>query len=107
VNRANYKSGEDNEPAYWDVFSVVHAWLFVMVLPSAFTNPHSRNSAAAHRHGAYDYLMNDHDRAMFEWVKKFNPYDLYSKGRPKPDLAELKPYYDDLFAEFFPARIAW
>ena len=33
-----------------------------------------------HREGAYDYLMTDKDRQMFEWVKKFNPYDLYSKG---------------------------
>ena len=62
---------------------------------------------ACHRQGAYDYLMNEHDREMFAWVKKFNPYDLYSKGQAKPDVKELKPYYDDLFAEFFPARIAW
>jgi inositol oxygenase len=62
---------------------------------------------AAHRHGAYDYLMSDHDRTMFEWVNKFNQYDLYSKGRPKPNLAEIKPYYDALFNEFFPAKLAW
>ena len=37
----------------------------------------------AHREGAYDYLMNDHDREMFEWVKTFNPYDLYSKSAVK------------------------
>jgi inositol oxygenase len=45
--------------------------------------------------------------AMLEWVKKFNPYDLYSKGNTKPNLEELKPYYDDLFAEFLPDRIDW
>ena len=28
---------------------------------------------AQHREGACDYLMDDHDREMFEWVKKFNP----------------------------------
>ena len=60
-----------------------------------------------HREGAYDYLMNQHDRDMFQWVRKFNPYDLYSKSSEKPKLAELKPYYDDLVAEFFPDRIAW
>ncbi len=27
----------------------------------------------AHREGAYDYLMNDHDRKMFEWVKDVQP----------------------------------
>lgn len=62
---------------------------------------------AAHRHGAYRHLMNDHDVEMLEWVNKFNVYDLYSKGHAKPDMKELKPYYDDLFAEFFPEKIAW
>lgn len=62
---------------------------------------------AAHRHGAYRHLMNDHDIEMLEWVNKFNVYDLYSKGHTKPDVKALKPYYDDLFAEFFPAKIAW
>jgi inositol oxygenase len=62
---------------------------------------------AAHRHGAYRYLMNDRDVEMLEWVNKFNVYDLYSKGDSKPNLKELKPYYDDLFAEFLPAKIAW
>jgi inositol oxygenase len=33
-----------------------------------------------HKHGAYDHLCNDKDRAMLEWVLKFNKYDLYSKG---------------------------
>jgi inositol oxygenase len=62
---------------------------------------------AAHRHGAYKHLMTQQDIDMFEWVNKFNVYDLYSKGHTKPDLKALKPYYDDLFAEFFPAKIAW
>ena len=62
---------------------------------------------AWHRHGAYDYLCNEQDCAMLPWVLKFNPYDLYSKGHTNPNLKELKPYYDDLFAEFFPAKIAW
>ncbi|MBS1813911.1 MAG: inositol oxygenase [Acidobacteria bacterium] len=62
---------------------------------------------AWHRHGAYEYLCNEQDRAMKEWVLKFNPYDLYSKGHTKPNMAELKPYYDDLFAEFFPEKLDW
>ena len=60
-----------------------------------------------HRHGAYDHLANDQDRKMLEWVLKFNQYDLYSKGHTKPSVQELKPYYDDLFAEFLPERVAW
>jgi len=62
---------------------------------------------AAHRQGAYGYLMSDHDVEMFEWVKKFNPYDLYSKGSAKPDVKALRPYYEDLIAEFFPAKLRW
>ncbi len=61
----------------------------------------------AHRHGAYKHLMSKHDEEMFTWVRKFNPYDLYSKGAARPNVAELKPYYEDLFAEFFPAKLHW
>jgi inositol oxygenase len=60
-----------------------------------------------HKHGAYDYLCNAKDRSMLPWVLKFNQYDLYSKGHTKPDLKALKPYYDDLFAEFVPPTLAW
>jgi inositol oxygenase len=61
----------------------------------------------AHRHGAYKHLMSAHDEEMFAWVRKFNPYDLYSKGAAKPNLKELRPYYEDLIAEFFPGQIDW
>lgn len=60
-----------------------------------------------HREGAYDYLMNDHDREMMQWVKTFNPYDLYSKGETKPNTAELRPYYEKLIAKYFPAKLAF
>ena len=62
---------------------------------------------AAHRHCAYRHLMNAHDEQMFEWVRKFNPYDLYSKGRERPNQPEILPFYEDLISEFFPAQIAW
>jgi inositol oxygenase len=58
-----------------------------------------------HREEAYGHLMSDHDRKMFEWVKKFNPYDLYSKSPTPPDLTELKPYYEDLLAKYLPQTI--
>ena len=51
--------------------------------------------------------MSNHDEEMFAWVRKFNPYDLYSKGATRPNVQELKPYYEDLFAEFFPAQLDW
>lgn len=61
----------------------------------------------AHREGAYDYLMNNKDREMFAWVKKFNPYDLYSKGAERPNVEQLRPYYDELIHEYFPEKLAW
>ncbi|MHB1424036.1 MAG: inositol oxygenase family protein [Gemmataceae bacterium] len=62
---------------------------------------------AAHREGAYAHLMNDRDREMFAWVREFNPYDLYSKAETRPDVAQLRPFYEDLIAEFFPPSLAW
>jgi inositol oxygenase len=60
-----------------------------------------------HREGAYQHLMNDHDRELFAWVHKFNPFDLYSKSDSKPDRDALRPYYEDLVSGFFPAEIDW
>jgi len=60
-----------------------------------------------HRERAYNHLMNDHDREMFEWVVKFNPYDLYTKSSQRPNVEELKPYYCELIDEFFPGELRW
>ncbi|HUS08566.1 MAG TPA: inositol oxygenase family protein [Bryobacteraceae bacterium] len=60
-----------------------------------------------HREGAYSDFMNDHDREMLPWVQKFNPYDLYSKSSEKPDAVKLRPYYEELIAEFFPPKLRW
>jgi len=62
---------------------------------------------AQHREKAYDHLMNDHDREMFKWVDEFNKYDLYSKSHEPPDAVALRPYYEELIAEFFPKTLAW
>jgi len=61
----------------------------------------------AHREGAYTHLMNDRDREMFGWVRQFNPFDLYSKSAEKPDAKKLRPYYEELIAEYFPDKIRW
>ncbi|WP_343688981.1 inositol oxygenase family protein [Chitinophaga sp.] len=58
-----------------------------------------------HREHSYEHLMTKHDKEMFEWVKKFNPYDLYSKSPKPPVISELKPYYEDLIAKYLPATI--
>ena len=60
-----------------------------------------------HREGAYSYFLNDEDRAMLKWVKAFNPYDLYTKSSQRPNLKELRPFYDGLIKEFFPPVLNW
>lgn len=60
---------------------------------------------AWHREGAYDYLLDDHDREMLKWVQLFNPYDLYSKSPTPPDWNELKPYYESLVKKYLPAEL--
>jgi len=58
-----------------------------------------------HREGAYDYLLDDHDREMLKWVKLFNPYDLYSKSPTPPDWTQLKGYYEDLVRKYLPETL--
>lgn len=61
----------------------------------------------AHREGAYGHLMNADDRKYFNAVKAFNPYDLYTKSAERPDAEKLRPYYEDLWNEFFPPQLAF
>lgn len=61
----------------------------------------------AHQGGAYSHLMNDRDRELFKWVRAFNPFDLYSKGAERPDVARLRPYYEDLISRYFPPILRW
>ena len=60
-----------------------------------------------HSEGAYRHLMDEYDHKMLEYVKLFNPYDLYSKSDDPPDVEQLRPFYEALIAEFFPNKIAW
>ncbi len=60
-----------------------------------------------HREGAYEHLLDERDRRYLPWVQAFNPYDLYTKGAPRPDVAALRPYYEHLAAEFLPPTLRW
>jgi len=62
---------------------------------------------AAHKEGAYDYFMNDYDRAMMPLLKLFSTYDLYSKNPETIDVAPLLSYYQELIAAFFPEELCW
>ncbi len=60
-----------------------------------------------HQQREYEQLMNEHDKKMFNWVRAFSPYDLYSKSAERPDLKTLRPYYEELVSEFLPAKLFW
>ena len=60
-----------------------------------------------HREGEYLHFCNDRDRAMLKWVQAFNPYDLYTKSHDRPDVKQLRPFYEDLIAEYLPAKLRW
>jgi inositol oxygenase len=62
---------------------------------------------AVHKESAYRHLMSPRDEEMFAWVRAFNPYDLYSKSAARPDVGRLRPFYQDLIAEYFPPALRW
>ena len=62
---------------------------------------------AWHTGGAYRHLMQDSDEEQLGWVRRFNPYDLYSKSATTCDLDELRPYYEALVDEFLPPVVRW
>jgi inositol oxygenase len=62
---------------------------------------------AWHREGQYDWLCDEHDRAMLGWVQTFNPFDLYSKSPEPPDWGELRAYYEALVKKYLPPVLDW
>jgi inositol oxygenase len=60
-----------------------------------------------HLEGEYGHLLDENDRQMLPWVKKFNPYDLYSKNPVRPDWDKLRPYYIALIDKYLPGRFRW
>jgi inositol oxygenase len=62
---------------------------------------------ACHREGAYQHLMTAGDHARMDWVRKFNGYDLYTKGGSPVPVDQVRPYYEGLIAEFFPPQLDW
>jgi inositol oxygenase len=62
---------------------------------------------AWHREGEYEWLCDDHDRAMLPHVQAFNPYDLYSKSPEPPNWNRLRPYYTQLIEKYLPAELAF
>jgi inositol oxygenase len=62
---------------------------------------------AWHREEQYGHLLDAHDRDLLPWVRKFNPYDLYSKSPERPDWDRLRPYYTAVIDKYIPGRLRW
>lgn len=60
-----------------------------------------------HHEGAYRRFLSQHDQAMLVWIRRFQPYDLYSKDKPLVDVRQVRPYYQDLIAKYLPVRLGW
>jgi inositol oxygenase len=60
-----------------------------------------------HRENEYKHLLNESDEEKLHWIRAFNHYDLYSKCEVEPNVEELKPFYQELIAEYFPDQIDW
>ena len=62
---------------------------------------------AAHRDGAYSYLLNDYDREMFRWVRLFYPYDDGAKDVAPVNIKRVRPYYERLVAKYLPGKLSF
>jgi inositol oxygenase len=62
---------------------------------------------AWHREGAYAQLTATADAEKLAAVRRFNPFDLYSKSDVRPDWGALRPYYESLVAEYLPEELQW
>lgn len=60
-----------------------------------------------HKGGAYAALLAPGDEALLASVRRFNTYDLYSKGDVRPDVDALWPHYAAIIDEFMPGKLRW
>ncbi|QDU62374.1 hypothetical protein Pan216_32410 [Planctomycetes bacterium Pan216] len=60
-----------------------------------------------HREGAYEYLLSDRDKELLEYLHLFASYDLYTKSPDRVEVDEVRPYYEELIAEYFPPIVKW
>jgi len=62
---------------------------------------------AGHAAGAYAHLLAPGDAERLERVRRFSAYDLYTKRSAPVEVAAVRPFYEDLAAEFLPDQLRW
>eukprot|EP01089_Gocevia_fonbrunei_P015648 TRINITY_DN462_c0_g2_i1.p1 TRINITY_DN462_c0_g2~~TRINITY_DN462_c0_g2_i1.p1 ORF type:complete len:271 (-),score=39.04 TRINITY_DN462_c0_g2_i1:67-879(-) len=58
-----------------------------------------------HKDEEYDFLADDYDRKMLDWVRRFQTFDLYTKHEAPIEVERLLPYYKSLVKKYFPNEI--
>ena len=53
-----------------------------------------------HKEGEYQHLVNQKDKKMFQWLKLFNKYDLYTKSDNIIVDEKIKEYYQKLINKY-------
>lgn len=62
---------------------------------------------AWHTSGAYGHLLAPADAEKLAALRRFNPFDLYSKSEERPSWQALRGFYEPLVAEFLPDELQW
>lgn len=53
-----------------------------------------------HTGGSYQWVLSKADEPSMRWIRRFNPFDLYSKCESLPPIGELRAYYQKLVDKF-------
>ncbi|CAJ0565315.1 unnamed protein product, partial [Mesorhabditis spiculigera] len=61
----------------------------------------------AHSHGAYKQFESERDRQLHDAIMELNACDLYSKSDERPNVQELKSYYQGLIDKYIPGTVKW
>ena len=62
---------------------------------------------ALHEQGAYRWMLNERDRELLPWLRRFQPHDLYSKSSEAPDFEALSMHYRSMVERWLPQPLRW
>ena len=65
------------------------------------------SAPALHAEGAYGHLLAKDDAEKVAWLRRFQPFDLYSKGDVPPEPGLLQSVYEPLVAAHLPDSLYW
>ena len=105
--KAKFQSGLDALLLSWGHDEYLYHVLRPYLPPPALAVIRYHSFYAWHSHGAYAHLLAPEDEEKRVAVRRFNPFDLYSKSELRPSWPALRGYYEPLVAESLPAELQW